>query len=87
VTYRSAAEVRTAVARYLADAAEIGTDHLVADLSDVLFNTTEHVVEAAAMAISEGGDAFPAELSTLVADEQENPDRLAFRVAMALYTP
>lgn len=84
ITYRNSADVRNAVARVLADAAEFGTDDLSALLSDIVFNTDLHVTEAAALAISEGGDTFAAELSTLVADYTD--DALAFRVALALYT-
>ena len=90
-TLRSADEVRAKVARYLADAAEVGTEFLPGDVSDVLFNTTEHVVEASAMAAVDGeGDGFPAELAELhaqfEADQSGNTDLFAFKVAMALYT-
>ena len=89
-TLHSADEVRAKVARYLADAAEIGSDHLAADISNVMFNTDLHVVEASAMAAAEGeGDPFPAELATLHAQHEEgdlSDDRFAFLVAMALYT-
>src|SRR5690349_7146493 len=87
-TLRSAAEVRAKIARYLTDAAEIGSDHLAADISNVLFNTDLHVAEASAMAITEGGDTFVAELSTLHADHEAggiSDDRLAFLVAMLLH--
>lgn len=89
-TFRSADAVRAKVARYLTDAAEIGTDLLAGDLHHVMFNTTEHVIEASALAAVEGeGDGFPAELAELISEAEENgwsPDKLAFRVAMALYT-
>lgn len=90
-TLRSADEVRTKVARYLTDAVEVGTGFLLQDIRNVLFNTTEHVLEAAAMAAVEGeGDGFPAELQQLheefEKDQSGNTDLLAFKVAMALYT-
>jgi hypothetical protein len=87
----SADEVRSKVARYLSDAVEVGTEYLPGDISHVLFNTAEHVVQASALAAVEGeGDGFPAELAEIHADFEErqtgNTDLLAFKVAMALYT-
>lgn len=89
-TLRSADEVRAKVARYLTDAQEVGAMYLAGDISHVLFNTTEHVIEAAAMDVSDGeGDTFPAELAELHAKHEAGEfghDRFAFLVAMALYT-
>lgn len=90
ITYTSAAQVRGAVARLLSTAAEVGTEFLPGELSEVLFNTQVHVVEASALGAVEGwGDGFPAELANLHAqheEEGESTDLLAFRVALALYT-
>lgn len=89
-TLRSADAVRAKIARYLSDAAEIGTDHLAADISHALFNTDLHVIEWAAECSALGeGDAFPAELAEIHAQAEADGwsgDRLAFMVAMALYT-
>lgn len=85
----SADEVRAKVARYLSDAAEIGSDHLAADISNVLRNTDYTVVQAAAhAAVSGEGDGFVAELAEIHAAAEDggiSDDRLAFLVAMALY--
>ena len=83
-------QVRAKVARYLADAAEIGSDHLGADISHVMWLTHPNVIEGAVLAISDGeGDLFPAELAELHAQHEAgdlSDDRFAFLVAMALYT-
>jgi hypothetical protein len=83
--YTTAAQVRAKVARYLTDAAEVGTEYLLGDLSNVLFNTDVRLVEASAMAIVDGGDTFLAELNELVEQHQDRPDLLAFQVAMLLH--
>jgi len=83
VTYRTPAQLRAAVTRALLDAAEAGPDELSAELSEIIFNTDEHLLEASVMALTEGGDTFAAELST--AHSEFDGYELAFKVAMALH--
>lgn len=89
-TLRSADQVRAKVARYLSDAVEVGTDLVAGDLHHVVFNTDLHVMEwAAECAVLGEGDGFPAELAELLEQADKghwSGDKLAFRVAMALYT-